>query len=473
MTKRFLSLSAWCALTLCAGSALLSANDRQTPLTRAAARAIPSVGNIHTEKSANPRDNVFSSDKGRKINGMGTGVVVDERGYMITNYHVVADVDTIRVEFADKSSYLARKINADRVNDLALIKIEATKPLKVIPHGTSSDLMVCESVIAIGNPFGYEGTATVGYISALGRDVEANETQFYKNLIQTDAAINPGNSGGPLVNVEGEVIGINVAIRAGAQKIGFAIPIDDARVIIERLMSVEQLDRTYHGLIPRNIKSAASRMLMVDGTQPDSPAATAGLKNGDVILHAGEIDIVDGADWERALLGRPVGDKIEITVRRSDKVEKAILVLAAYTGGRSNLNLDTIASRPVALAVPNPATEDRFWQQLGVKISALPESQKNLVGPKYRGGMRVMEVRDGGPSASNGIQKGDILVGLDKWETMSPDNIGWILGQPNPQNPDGQVSLKFFVIRGTETRYGFLPVAVTPRVAAGVTTGMN
>ena len=460
MTKRLFSLSAWCTLILLTGAVVHSADDRQTPLTRAAARALPSVGNIHTEKAANPQNNVFSSDKGRKINGMGTGVVVDERGYMITNYHVVADVDSIRVEFADKSSYLARRINVDREHDLALIKVEATKPLKVIPHGTSSDLMVCETVIAIGNPFGYEGSATVGYISALGRDVEANETQEYKNLIQTDAAINPGNSGGPLVNIDGEMIGINVAIRAGANKIGFAIPIDDARKIVERLMSIEQLDRTYHGMIPKNIKSASSRMLLVDGTHPDSPAAVAGLKTGDVILKAGETDVIDGADWERALLGHPVGHKIEVTMRRSDKVEKTTLVLAAYTGGRTTLNNEIAAVQPAPVI-------DRFWQQLGLKMVALPESQKSLVGPKYRGGMRVNDVRSDGPAAVNGIQKGDILVGLDKWETMSPDNVGWILGQPNPQTADGQVSLKFFVIRGTETRYGFLPVSLTPRIAAG------
>ena len=457
MTKRLFSFSAWSTLILMAGSAVLTAGDRQSPLTRAAARALPSVGNIHTEKTANPQNNVFSSDKGRKINGMGTGVVVDERGYMITNYHVVADVDSIRVEFADKSSYLARKINVDREHDLALIKVEATKPLKVIPHGISSDLMVCETVIAIGNPFGYEGSATVGYISALGRDVDANETQFYKNLIQTDAAINPGNSGGPLVNIDGEMIGINVAIRAGAQKIGFAIPIDDARKIIERLMSVEQLDRTYHGMIPKNVKSASSRMLLVDGTHPDSPAAAAGLKAGDVILKAGETDVIDGADWERALLGHPVGHKIEVTMRRSDKVEKTTLVLAAYTGGRTTLNTE-IAIQPAPVV-------DRFWQQLGLKMAALPEAQKNLVGPKYRGGMRVNDVLKDGPAFVNGIQKGDILVGLDKWETLSPDNVGWILGQPNPQTADGQVSLKFFVIRGTETRYGYLPVTLAPRIA--------
>ena len=169
--------------------------------------------------------------------------------------------------------------------------------------------------------------------------------------------------------------------------------------------------------------------------------------------------MIDGADWERALLGHPVGHKIEVTMRRSDKVEKTILVLAAYTGGRTTLNTE--------IAVQAAPVVDRFWQQLGLKMAALPESQKNLVGPKYRGGMRVNDVLKDGPAFVNGIQKGDILVGLDKWETMSPDNVGWILGQPNPQSADGQVSLKFFVIRGTETRYGFLPVSLTPRIAAG------
>ena len=179
---------------------MLSASERVTPEVLAAKRALPSVGNIHTEKAANPSNSVFTSDKARKINGMGTGIVFDERGYMVTNYHVIADVDTIRVEFEDenrvRSSYIARKIRYDREHDLAIIKVDAAKPFKVMPSGTSSDLMYCEKVIAIGNAFGYDGTVTLGYISALGRDVEANETVSYKNLIQTDAAINPGNSGG-------------------------------------------------------------------------------------------------------------------------------------------------------------------------------------------------------------------------------------------------------------------------------------
>ena len=464
MTKRYQSIGFWSVVILCTGAAAQAASPRDTPEVCAVRRTIPSVGNIHTEKSAtsNPQNNIFSSEKGRKINGMGTGIVVDERGYLVTNYHVIADVDTIRVDFHDKSSYLARRINVDRENDLALIKIDPLHPLKVMPSGTSSDLMLCEKVIAIGNAFGYQSTVTVGYISSLGRDVDANDTQSYRNLIQTDAAINPGNSGGPLVNLMGEVIGINVAIRAQAQRIGFAIPIDEARKSIARLMSVEQIDHTYHGLIAKDVKSGETRMMVVDGVHADSPAALAGLKSGDVIVKAGHVEVTDSVDWERAFLGRPVGDKIEISLKRNEKLESASLSLAAYTGGRISVNQE-VAVTPRQSAT---AEEDRYWQQLGVKLTMLPAAQKALVGPKYRGGMRVTEVRSDGPAGANGIQKGDVLVGLDKWETLSPDNVTWILNQQQPQLSDGQVSMKFYVIRGQETRYGYLAVSLPPRIAA-------
>ena len=388
---------------------------------------------------------------------------------MVTYYHVIADVDTIRVEFEDenrvRSSYIARKIRYDREHDLAIIKVDAAKPFKVMPSGTSSDLMYCEKVIAIGNAFGYDGTVTLGYISALGRDVEANETVSYKNLIQTDAAINPGNSGGPLINMEGEVIGINVAIRANAQKIGFAIPIDDARKVIAKMMSVEHLDNTFHGVISKDIKSGPTRMLMVDGAQPESPAALAGLRTGDVITRAGNIDVVDGVDLERALLHRAPGEKIEITVKRNDKIEKTLLALTNFPGGRSN-----VVNEMQVTARANNDESDRFWSQLGLRLTLLPvtEVRSQLSKTKYRGGMRVLEVKPESPAAANGIQKGDILVGLDKWETMSGDNIVWIMNQIAAQSPgaDGQNQIKFYLVRGQETRYGHLPVASAPRTAS-------
>ena len=468
MIQRFSSFKLWSALFLLAGATGLSASDRMTPEVLAARRTLPSVGNIHTEKAANPSNSVFTSEKARKINGMGTGIVIDERGYMVTNYHVIADVDTIRVEFEDenrvKGSYIARKIRFDREHDLAIIKVDGAKPFKVMPSGTSSDLMLCEKVIAIGNAFGYDGTTTLGYISALGRDVEANETVSYKNLIQTDAAINPGNSGGPLINMDGEVIGINVAIRANAMKIGFAIPIDDARKTIAKMMSVEHLDGTFHGLITKDVKSGATRMLMVDGSHPDSPAALAGLRSGDVLMRAGNVDVVDGVDLERALLHRIAGDKIEITIKRNEKLEKTMLALAPFTGGRASLASD-VQVTPRA----NNDDSDRFWSQLGLRLTVLPTGERNqLAKTKYRGGMKVLEVKPESPAAANGMLKGDILVGLDKWETMSADNITWIMNQFGTQTAglDAPNQIKFFLVRGQETRYGFLPTIQTTRTAA-------
>ncbi len=176
------------------------------------------VVNIHSERTVNgPGDDPFARQpvQPQRVNGMGTGIVLDARGYILTNFHVIDDVTSLRVRLHDGTGYTARIISTDKEADLALIKVDPAKPLPVIGLGTSSDLMVGESVIAIGNAFGYEHSVTDGRVSFKGRDVSLNKDMGYKGLIQTSAAINPGNSGGPLLNVLGEVVGVNVAIRAG------------------------------------------------------------------------------------------------------------------------------------------------------------------------------------------------------------------------------------------------------------------
>lgn len=454
-----------CLATLVASAGPLTAGEdlRETPLVRAVKRAVPSVVNIHTEKTVVDRDSVFSANPGkpRKVNGMGTGVVVDERGYIITNYHVVADVDVIRAVLHDNSDYQAQLIRYDREHDLALIKIDPLKPLEVMPYGTSSDLMLGESVIAVGNAYGYRHTVTSGIISALGRDVEANETQTYKNLIQTDASINPGNSGGPLLNLNGEVIGINVAIRANAQRIGFAIPIDDVRRVVAQLLSVEQLDRNYHGLGARDMKSGTARMLVVEHTQPDSPAAKAGLKPGDVVLKVGEKEIVDNVDWERSLLGRKPGEAVTVVVRRGDKTETLTLALAPLATGRSRL-----PNEYVARANNDPSEADRFWRVLGLKLATVPPDRARAIPSRYKGGLLVVEVRPQSPAALNGILKDDILVGLWGYETLSYDNVHWILNHPPERdNTNGDKEL-YYVIRGQRTLYGRIQSTLTADVNA-------
>src|SRR5438132_8109448 len=230
-------------------------NPRRTAVVEVVERVRAAVVNIHSERTVRgpATEELFAhAPSQNRINGMGTGIIIDPRGYIVTNQHVVEDVSVIRVRLSDGTTHSARVLTRDHDSDLALLKVDLGRPLPTMPLGTSSDLMVGETVIAIGNAYGYEHTVTVGVISALKRDVTLNKEISYKQLIQTDAAINPGNSGGPLLNVNGELIGVNVAIRAGAQGIGFAIPVDSMLRTTADMLSVRRRNGTWHGLVCRD-----------------------------------------------------------------------------------------------------------------------------------------------------------------------------------------------------------------------------
>ncbi|MBA3312623.1 MAG: trypsin-like peptidase domain-containing protein [Planctomycetaceae bacterium] len=431
-----------------------ASDPRETPLVQAVKKAKASVVNIHSVKTSYDEASVFGSKQGRKVNGMGTGIVVDGRGYIVTNNHVVAGVESLRCSLVDGSSYDATTVAVDPEHDLAIIKVEPTRDLTVMPLGTSSDIMLGETVVAVGNAFGYEHTVTAGIVSALHRDVEVNETQSYKNLIQTDASINPGNSGGPLLNLRGEVVGINVAIRAGAQRIGFAIPIDDARQIIAKLFNTEAIDRTAHGLITEDVKNAEDRRLIVRGAATASPASQAGFQPGDVLIQAEGKGVVDRVDLERALLGHKAGQSIEIVVHRDGEPKTLSLTLGATTAPPRNV----IAA---AQTVQTTNEADSAWTVLGLKLGTA--GTEAVVGTRYRGGLRVSAVREGGPAAASGIRAGDVLVGLDQWETVTPDHVEWVLKR-SPLKTFS--SLKFYILgdrgKGQETLLGHLKLA-SPR----------
>ena len=432
----------------------LKAGDaRDTPLVRAVQLSRKSVVNIHTERmSAEEKDSKFFSSKSRKVTGMGTGLVIDERGYIVTNYHVIQDVDVITVTMEGGSSYEGHPVSYDRKHDLAIIRITATEQLTVMNIGTSSDLMLAETVYAVGNAFGYEGTVTQGIVSQLHRDVEVDETQSYENLIQTDASINPGNSGGPLINLNGEVIGINVAIRSGAQRIGFAIPIDDARLTIARLMSVERLNGIPHGLGTKDIKSAEEKKLVVEQVAAESAADLCGIRIGDVIRSIRGITVLDGTDLERSLLDLPRGKVVDVIVVRDGRDQTLQLTVGvgkppgipvAAISQQSDVN---IAAGPKTTEVPrinmNVVSEaeagvmNRAWDLLGLRLEKLNEADRMEIASKaypgarkpvrYNGGLRVVSVRSGSV-ASRFVNEGDILLGLDGFETLGPTNISYIL----------------------------------------------
>lgn len=438
---RCLSLLAIFA-SLLAGTAVEASELRETALVRAVKRAKFSVVNIHSEKTSADRDMAF--DGPRKVNGMGTGVVIDERGYIVTNQHVINEVDSLRVTLYDGSTFAASVISYDRKHDLAVIKVDAGKPLPVMPLGTSSDLMLGETVIAVGNAFGYEHTVTQGIVSSLSRDVDADKNQSYKNLIQTDASINPGNSGGPLINLDGELVGINVAIRAGAQRIGFAIPIDDARKYLAKLLSIQQLNDTYHGLRTKDIKTADTRRLVIEATDTNSPAATAGFQAGDVITQVGKMAIVDGADLERALLSTPAGEAIDLTVKR-DMSDVMVRLQLARTGNNATRNSVTVAR------ANTPPEEDKTWKLLGLRLA--PIQSRSEVPKDYRGGLKVVAVRPQSPASLANVRRGDILVGLHTYETIKPEDVKYVLTLPElpTLNP-----LKFWVVRNGNTLPGVM-----------------
>jgi serine protease Do len=312
----------------------------------------------------------------------------------------------------------------------------------VIRIGTSIDLMPGETVVAVGNAFGYEHTVTQGIVSALHRSVQVSDTQSYEDLIQTDASINPGNSGGPLLNIDGEMIGINVAVRAGAQGIGFAIPIDKALGIATELLSTRRIDHTWHGLIV-DLNPAA----MIDGAllrevADSSPAAVVGLKAGDVIKSIASKPVKRVLDVERALLGTRPGSSVPVTIERDHETQTVDLVVAALP--------DRGPVQPT----------DRVWDVLGLKLDPVPQRQFQTYRSRYRGGLVVADVRADGPASKQGIRRGDVLVGMHIWETITLDNVNYVLDRPD----FGQIEpVKFYILRGSETLYGHLSVARNPQ----------
>ena len=412
---------------------------RMSPVVKAIESARPSVVNISGEKTISSQANLQAghSNDGRRVNGMGTGVVIDPRGYIITNHHVVNGVSKIRVSLADGEECSAKLVQRDEETDLAIIKIDSPDPLPVIKIGRSSDLMLGETVVAIGNAYGYPGTATTGIISELHRPVQVSDAQFYDDLIQTDASINPGNSGGPLLNIDGEMIGVNVAVRAGAQGIGFAIPVDQVLDVAAGLLAATGKKTTWHGL---HLSDAEEEIEVVVGSIAEgSPAAEAGLLSGDVVTDVDDMEIKRAIDFHRAMLERSPGEKVELTVIRDDESVALEMELARVP------------------TTSQPKAGGDVWNVLGLKLEPIPEDEFNQrFQTIYRGGLAVKALRPRGPAESRGIQSGDVLVGMHTYETVTLNHVSYILRQPdfNEHNP-----LRFLIIRGGHLYEGYLPIS--------------
>lgn len=422
-------------------------DSRLTPVVRAVRQASPSVVNIQGQKSVGDVGGIGT----RQVNGMGTGVVIDPRGYILTNHHVVDGVRQINVTLSTGQSYIAQVIAHDRETDLAVIRIRTPKPLPIINIGTSSDLLTGESVVAVGNAFGYENTVTTGIISALHRNVQVNETQKYLDLIQTDASINPGNSGGPLLNVDGEMIGVNVAVRAGAQGIGFAIPVDKALNIATRLISIERLDRNWHGMTPLAMDGPQGPVTLVK-VDRDSPAEESGLRRGDEIERIGSTRIARPLDVERALLGRRSGERIPVQVRRDGQTVDLDLALAQLPSASSNYST-SIAAKPVTSPTASRGSfENDTWDKLGLELKPVSRSTFRRKGLPFQGGMEVVRVRSGSSAESEGVIKGDILVRVHRWYTTNEQDVLYVMTRSKSLSGN----IRFDIVRGDDRFFGHL-----------------
>ncbi len=405
---------------------------RRTAIVKAVATALPSVVNIHGQKTDD------SLDASTRVNGMGTGIVIDQRGYILTNYHVVEGVEQIQVSTQTGKTVIAQLVGHDHATDLAIIRIDVPQDLPVIPMGTSSDLMLGEPVIAIGNAYGYPHTITRGIISQLHRPVQVSEDQKYLDLIQTDASINPGNSGGPLMNIDGDVIGINVAVRVGAQGIGFAVPIDQAIEVASRLLDAHISKQIHHGVIGKTVSTSHRTKFVVVSVSGNSPASRSGLQPGDVIESIDEQPVYRSLDFERKLLDYAAGEELALKVDRNDQPVSVNLMLANSARHQQPRSIS-----------------ERTWTQLGLRLGTASQQMFTRANSRYRGGLKVVGVRGDGPAARQGIRYGDVLVGMQKWETISLDNVAYILDSDHVKRGE---PLKFYVIRNGETLFGHLQV---------------
>jgi len=281
------------------------------------------------------------------VEGAGSGFVIDNKGYILTNFHVVEGAQSIEVVLGDQTRYVAKFIGADQRNDVALIKIEPKgKPLVALPLGDSAALQVGQKVLAIGNPFGFQSTLTTGVVSALGRTVQTGQTTFIDEAIQTDAAINRGNSGGPLINSHGEVIGINSAIYTPSGTtagIGFAIPINTARRIAHDLITDGRVHQAFLGVetIPINESFAealglpAQEGLLVQITTRGGPAAVAGIRGGDRVAQAGMRRFYIGGDVITAIDGQKITSPLDLNLVLNKKRPGDEVTVSLFRGGKA------------------------------------------------------------------------------------------------------------------------------------------
>ena len=382
---------------------------RRTPAVLAIERTKGAVVNISAQEVVKAPAQADTFDlffgRGRRQDqvstSLGSGFVFDERGYVLTNYHVVARGSRIEVSFDDGSDYTAKVVGTDPGGDLAVLKIQSEKKFAAAPLGISSDLMLGEPTLAIGNPFGLNQSVSMGVVSALHRTVRAENRSYY-DFIQTDASINPGNSGGPLLNADGNVIGVCSAVYANAQGIGFAIPIDRALRVARELQSRGELADAWWGFDGESLPADAAAALgarsgaLVTTIEEGSPAEKAGLKRGDVVVRVEGSPVRDPDELRFLLRDVPLGTRVVLGVVRGKEKAEVALTAAPLTAER-------------AFAI--------FEQRSGLVVTELSVQEAKAAGYATKKPLlAVRAVGAGGTAARVGLRRGDLILSVNSAE---------------------------------------------------------
>ena len=390
---------------------------RRSAVVEAVGKVSPAVVNISLEYEIRKRISPFSEfsnplfeeffkdffdpgfDRQYKRTSLGSGVIIDgRRGYILTNAHVVEKTGTVNITLNDEREYVAEIVGIDLDSDLAVLQIQPGDTLPSVAMGDSSDLLIGETVIAIGNPFGFSNTVTTGVISATNRSFRTKDRVFH-DFIQTDASINPGNSGGPLLNINGDLIGINTAIYAGAQGIGFAIPINKARRIIADLIAHGEVIDAWVGAWVQDLDSSLTRYfklpkkqgVMISGVDTDSPAREAGLREGDVILAIDGRKVVSVADYQARLQNYGVDDRMALTIWRDGDTRDIPLRARAF---------------------PIDKAPELAYTLLGLKVSEASED-----------GAVIAAVKRDGFLARTGVRPGDVIRQVNEFLVRNTQDL--------------------------------------------------
>ena len=353
--------------------------------------------------------------------GLGSGFIIDKAGYIVTNNHVVDGADSIKVILKDETEYNAEVIGRDPVTDIALIKIEAKHDLPSVPLGSSDNLKVGEWVTAIGSPFGLQYTVTAGIVSAKGRVIGSGP---YDDFIQTDASINPGNSGGPLINMQGQVVGINTMIIAGGQGIGFAIPIDLAKSIVTQLKTNGQVTRGWLGITIQDLKGQLAEYYGVSGKTgvlvasvvPGDPADQAGIQPKDIITEINGEEVTSSRDLTKLAANLGVGDTAKVMILRN---------------GKSKTLEIQIGKRPMTMASASESRQKEKQGEYGFKVADLTPEMARRFKIEETSGVIVVGVIPNSQADTAGVQQGDLIIEINHKDIGSVKDFKALIDQPN------------------------------------------